>query len=178
MLCEICGSKIRIHQNKEGRTRVYCSGRANGKECTCEGTFLDVYEKQVEWYLESFTIPEDYQDRILKIYSQVNSRQADTAVTKATLESKLKRLKDLYAWGDLDEGEYRAERNDIQAAIAGLDIDSQNEHSLDRLAALLRNVVEGWRLADQKQRNRMARGLLNRVLVRDKQVMAVRPKKS
>ena len=177
MLCEICGSKIRIHQNKEGRTRVYCSGRANGKECTCEGTFLDVYEKQVEWYLESFTIPEDYQDRILKIYSQVNSRQADTAVTKATLESKLKRLKDLYAWGDLDEGEYRAERNDIQAAIAGLDIDSQNGHSLDRLAALLRNVVEGWRLADQKQRNRMARGLLNRVLVRDKQVMAVRPKK-
>ena len=177
MLCEICGSKIRIHQNKKGRTRVYCSGRANGKECTCEGTFLDVYEKQVEWYLESFTIPEDYQDRVLKLYSLLNSRQADTAVTKATLESKLKRLKDLYAWGDLDEGEYRAERNDIQAAIAGLDIDSQNGHSLDRLAALLRNVVEGWRLADQKQRNRMARGLLNGVLVRDKQVMAVRPKK-
>ena len=58
-----------------------------------------------------------------------------------------------------------------------VDIDSQNGHSLDRLAALLRNVVEGWRLADQKQRNRMARGLLNGVLVRDKQVMAVRPKK-
>ena len=93
------------------------------------------------------------------------------------MESKLKRLKDLYAWGDLDEGEYRAERNDIQAAIAGLDIDSQNGDSLDRLAALLRNVVEGWRLADQKQRNRMARGLFNGVLVRDKQVMAVRPKK-
>jgi len=48
---------------------------------------------------------------------------------------------------------------------------------LERLAALLRNVVEGWRLADQKQRNRMARALFNGVLVRDKQVVVVRPKK-
>ena len=56
----------------------------------------------MEWYLESFTIPEDYQKRILKIYSQLNSRQVDTAVTKVTLESKLKRLKDLYSWGDID----------------------------------------------------------------------------
>ena len=48
---------------------------------------------------------------------------------------------------------------------------------MERLAALLRNVVEGWRLADQKQRNRMARALFNGVMARDKQVVAVRPKK-
>ena len=177
MVCDICGSRIRIHQNKKGRTRVYCSGRANGKECTGEGTFLDVYERQVEWYLESFTIPEDYQERILKVYSQLNSRQADTAVTKVTLESKLKRLKDLYSWGDIEEGEYRSQRDGIQEEIASLHTGSQNGDSLERLAVLLRNVVEGWRLADQKQRNRMARALFNGVLVRDKQVVAVRPKK-
>ena len=136
-----------------------------------------MYEQQVEWYLESFTIPEDYQERILKVYSQLNSHQADTAVTKVTLESKLKRLKDLYSWGDIDEGEYRSQRDGIQEEIASLHTGSQNGDSLERLAALLRNVVEGWRLADQKQRNRMARALFNRVLVRDKQVVAVRPKK-
>ena len=76
-----------------------------------------------------------------------------------------------------DEGEYRSQRDGIQEEIASLHTGSQNGDSLERLAALLRNVVEGWRLADQKQRNRMARALFNGVLVRDKQVVAVRPKK-
>ena len=62
-------------------------------------------------------------------------------------------------------------------SVRGTDVGVQIGDSLERLAALLRNVVEGWRLADQKQRNRMARALFNGVLVRDKQVVAVRPKK-
>jgi hypothetical protein len=71
----------------------------------------------------------------------------------------------------------QSQRDGIQEEIASLHTGSQNGDSLKRLAALLRNVVKGWRLADQKQRNRMARTLFNGVLVRDKQVVAVRPKK-
>ena len=89
----------------------------------------------------------------------------------------MKRLKDLYSWRDIEEGEYRSRRDCIQEEIASLHTGSQNEDSLERQAALLRNVVEGWRLADQKQRNRMARALFNGVMARDKQVVAVRPKK-
>ena len=89
----------------------------------------------------------------------------------------MKRLKDLYSWGDIEEGEYRPQRDCIREEIASLHTGVQIGDSLERLAALLRNVGEGWRLADQKQRNRMARALFNGVLVRDKQVVAVRPKK-
>ena len=62
---------MRVHKNEKGRARVYCSGRAQGAGCTCLGTFLEIYEGQIEAYLQNFAIPEDYQSRILEAYDRL-----------------------------------------------------------------------------------------------------------
>jgi hypothetical protein len=47
---------------------------------------------------------------------------------------------------------------------------------LDRLAEFLKSVAETWREANQDQRNRIARQLFEEIWVKDKQVIAVKPR--
>ena len=86
MVCGVCGSRIRIHKNDKGRIRVDCSGRAQGEQCTCKGAFLDVYERQVEWYLDQCEIPDDYQQRILEWYTALGLDHEDAANLRDKLE--------------------------------------------------------------------------------------------
>ena len=174
MMCDLCGSRIRIHQNGQGGVRAYCSGRAQGGDCTRKGTFLERYESQIEWYLGEFVIPDDYQQRILEMYSQLIAQQQDVDKARAALESRLQRIKDLYAWGDITKNEYQAQRDAVQSELRGLPSPDGNERTLERLAGFLNSVVEGWRVASQAQRNRLARALFEEVRVRDRRVVAVK----
>ena len=175
MTCGVCGSRIRIHQNGQGGVRVYCSGRAQGGDCASKGTFLETYERQVEWYLEQFVIPEDCQRRILEMYSQLGAHQQDVDKTRATLEGRLQRVRDLYTWGDIPREEYHTQRDAIQSELTELPTSDGNEQVLERLAGFLKHVVEGWRAGAQEQRNRLARVLFEEVAVQDQQVIALRP---
>ncbi len=66
MWCNKCDSKLRVQMSPSGRPRVYCAGRAKGDtDCDSRGTFLDIYESQIEWYLENFHIPDNYKEQIL-----------------------------------------------------------------------------------------------------------------
>ena len=60
-----------IHRNRQGKPRVYCGSRAGGLGCTSKGTFLEVYEAQIQWYLENFIIPEDYREKILEAHRKL-----------------------------------------------------------------------------------------------------------
>jgi hypothetical protein len=64
--CARCGSNIRMQTNASGKARVYCANRTAGLGCDFQGTFLETYEAQIEWYLSNFFIPEDYQKQILE----------------------------------------------------------------------------------------------------------------
>ena len=177
MVCGICGSRIRIHKNDKGRIRVYCSGRAQGEQCSCKGTFLDVYERQVEWYLDQFEIPDDYQQRILQWYTALGTDHEDAAKARVKLEGRLRRTKDMYGWGDITEEEYRTQRDAINQELNELPIENRNERTLERFADLISSVKNGWNEADHAQRNRLARVLFEGVKAQDKKVVAIKPVK-
>ena len=177
MACGVCSSRIRIHKNDKGRIRVYCSGRAQGGQCTCKGTFLDIYEAQVEWYLDQFQIPADYQQRILEWYEGLDSGYADAGKMRANLNGRLQRNKDLYSWGDITEEEYCSQRDAVKRELSELPVENQDSVTLERLADYLGSVKQGWQEADQAQRNRLARVLFEEVKVQDRQVVAIKPVK-
>jgi len=177
MVCGFCCSRIRIHKNDKGRIKVYCSGRAQGGQCTCKGIFLDVYESQVEWYLDQFEIPDDYQQRILEWYTALGLDHKDAAKLRVKLDGRLRRTKDMYGWGDITEEEYRNQRDAINQELNELPIENQDERTLERFANVLKSVKTGWTEASQAQRNRLARVLFEEVKVQDKQVLAVKPVK-
>ena len=90
-----------------GRLRVYCSGRAEGLNCSNRGTFLDIYESQIEWYLRHFIIPNDYQEKILDAHRKLESYYDDTNKRREILENSITRLKELYKWGHITKEEYQ-----------------------------------------------------------------------
>lgn len=97
--CARCSGRIRMQTNPKGRPRVYCASRAEGLGCDFSGTFLGVYESQIEWYLTNFIIPKDYQKKILEVHRELGKAYGETEGHKERLKTSLKRLKEQYRWG-------------------------------------------------------------------------------
>jgi site-specific DNA recombinase len=176
MWCSKCGSKMRIQMSPKGRARIYCAGRAKGdRRCDCKGTFLDIYEAQIEWYLEHFHIPKDYQEKILEAHAKLQTAYSDKETQRAMLEKRLNRLKELYEWGDITKQEYRDKRQAMQWELKALIVPESEQQVLSKLAHFLANVADAWRTANQEQRNKLAKTLFEQILVEDNKVVAVKP---
>jgi len=161
----------------KGRARVYCAGRADGLGCTCRGTFLDVYEQQIRWYLEHFVIPEDYQERLIGAHKALRGAyDADATQRKASLQVRLKRLQEMYEWGHKARDEYLKDYDAIQRELASARPEEERGRELERLADFLQNVAEAWDVASQEHRNKLARTLFDEIWVEDTKVVAVKPR--
>jgi len=174
--CGICKSKAGIHQGHNGKPRVYCRGRTQGADCNCKGTFLEIYEAQIEWYLENFVIPEDYQERILEAHRKLEAAYDDIAKRRATLKNRLARIKELYEWGHKSKEEYLTDRDAIQRELKALAPPEDRGKTLDKLAHFLGNVVDAWREASQEQRNRLASALFEEVWMEHNKVVGLKPR--
>jgi DNA invertase Pin-like site-specific DNA recombinase len=146
--CSRCGGSIRMQTSPRGRARAYCASRAEGLGCDFKGTFLDVYERQIEWYLTTFVIPEDYQRRILDAHSELVKAYDDTKAEEERLKTSLKRLRDQYRWGHTSRQEYLTEYGDIEKRIRQLAPATDRHDELERLAHFLSSVTESWKQAD------------------------------
>jgi hypothetical protein len=78
---------------------MFCATRVKGWACSKKSTLLEVYDSQIERYLESFHIPDDYQEKILEAHKKLLEAFGDSAKKRARLE----RIKELSAWGDITE---------------------------------------------------------------------------
>jgi hypothetical protein len=174
--CGTCKSKAGIHQDHNGKPRVYCRGRAQGAKCDCKATFLAIYEAQIEWYLENFVIPEDYQERILEAHQKLETAYDDIAKRRATLENRLARIKELYEWGHKLREEYLTDYDTIQGELKTLASPEDKGKTLDKLAHFLSNVVDAWKEASQEQRNKLAGALFVEVWIENNRVIGIKPR--
>ena len=141
MKCFCCGGKIHLHRDPHGNPRGYCYNRTQGtKDCKQKGTFLSVYEEQVEEFLQRFEIPADYREKILEAYQQLQAVQDTGREDQETLELRLERLRKLYSWGDLEESEYLKERDEIQRQLKALAPVDKQGLEIDGLAEFLGDV--------------------------------------
>ena len=174
--CGLCKSKAGIHQGHNGKPRVYCRGRTQGADCNCKATFLEIYEAQIEWYLENFVIPEDYQEKILKAHHKLETAYDDLAKRRATLENRLARIKELYEWGHKSKDEYLADYDAIQRELVMLASPEDKGETLDKLAHFLGNVADAWKEASQEQRNKLAGALFEQVWLEHNRVVGIKPR--
>ncbi len=137
---------------------------------------LEVYECQIEKYLEYFHIPEDYHTKIMEVHKKLQAAYVNTQAERTKLIARLERIKKLYSWGDLKEEQYLKEKDDITKELQLLNPPEEKSKVLDELAEFLRNVAKAWKEADQDQRNRFSRQLFQEIWVKDKQVVAVKPR--
>lgn len=89
----------------------------------------------------------------MKMYSQMHHSEVDTRTRRRELTSRLERVKKLYTWGDLTDGEYMAERRQIQLEPDRLSETTSDAAVLKKLANFLSNVGEAWEEAHPERRN-------------------------
>ena len=174
--CWYCKGRIHVGTTKSGKRRMLCYNRAKGWSCPQKSTLLEVYEYQVEKYLETFYIPEDYQAKILEAHGKLQAAYSGIETERVALEARLERIKKLYSWGDMTEKDYLTEKDRIVRKLQTLTPRSEQSLVLGQLADFLRSVVVAWKEANQDQRNRLARQLFDEIWVKDKQVIAVKPR--
>lgn len=174
--CGICKSKAGIHQGHNCKPRIYCRGRTQGADCNCKTTFLEIYEAQIEWYLENFVIPQDYQKRILEAHQKLETAYNDLVKRRAILENRLAKIKELYEWGHKPKDEYLADYDAIQHELKMLTGPENRGKTLDKLAHFLGNVVDAWKKANQEQRNKLAITLFEQVWIEHNRVVGIKPR--
>ncbi len=174
--CWYCKGRIHISCTVKGKARLGCYNRAKGWECQQRSASLSVYEEQVQAYLRTFHIPEDYQRRIVEAQSKLQAAYSDTDKERSRLKTQLQRAKELYEWGDYTREEYLQRREMIRKELTSLEPSRNDPKQLKRLASFLANVADAWEAATPEQRNKLARCLFEEVWLRDKTVVAVKPR--
>jgi len=174
--CWYCKGRIHVGTSHNGKRRMLCYNRSKGWDCPQKSALLEAYEYQIEQYLETFHIPDDYQAKILEAHKKLETTYNDSEKEQARLRARLERLKKLFAWGDLSEKQYLAEKENALETLGALSPPESESRALERLAEFLKNVPNAWKEANQEQRNKLARQLFNEIWVKDKKVIAVKPR--
>ncbi len=69
-----------------------------------------------------------------------------------------------------------AEKEKIQRELKTLTPSENDSKVLERLATFLKSMAQAWREANREQRNRLGRQLFEEIWLKDKQVIAVKPR--
>jgi site-specific DNA recombinase len=174
--CVHCGERLRVMRTEMGRVRYHCRSKAQGLGCTGSGSFLDTYEQQIVTDLAAFALPEDWKGTILTEASRRQSGADDATQQRQQLDGRLRRLKDLYAWGDLEQAGYLTQRAAIEQELARFIPAVQPDDRLDALAAYVESLPSAWADATPEQRNQFANILHEDVWVSGPVVEYVRPR--
>jgi DNA invertase Pin-like site-specific DNA recombinase len=85
--CWRCKGRIHSQYIYKGEPRLGCYNRQQRHDCSQRSANLSVYEGQIEAYLSTFHIPEDYQDRLLAVHRKLEEAYGNVEQEKAKLES-------------------------------------------------------------------------------------------
>jgi site-specific DNA recombinase len=173
--CWYCKGRVHTQYHYHGEPRLGCYSRQKGHDCRQQSANLSIYERQLASYLNTFHIPEDYQQRILKAQQELEKAYADAGAQKERLERQLKRARELYEWGDYCKAEYETRRDKILDQLRSLAVPQQPAEHLEKMAGFLADVPAAWMAATPEQRNKLARCLFEQVWLKDKEVLAVKP---
>jgi site-specific DNA recombinase len=158
--CWQCKGHVHSQYVYKGQPRLGCYNRQQGRGCEQKSANSSVYEVQLEAYLAAFHVPEDYQERILDYHRKLEAAYDDAEQMRAVLEARLRRLRELYEWGDCTKAEYETRKADILKQLEAI------APTLDKLAQFLSDVPAAWEVATQEQRNKLARTLFDEVWVK------------
>jgi hypothetical protein len=176
VLCRTCGSRIAIHMGHNGKPRMYCRGRAEGNDCNSKLTFLEVYERQIEWYLQQFVVPDDYKERILEAHRKLRNAYPDPEKQQRHLQNRLQRIKDQFELGHIEREEYLRKYDSVQKELSSITPKDDEAKTLGSLARFMNSVADAWREAGQEQRNKLAGTLFEEIRVENTRVAAVKPR--
>ena len=99
----------------------------------------------------------------------------DERRTTKALTTRLERTIELYRWGHIGKDDYQRERAAIEAELAQLQ-GQPAVPSVRQFSARITDLVAAWEDATPDQRSRLASSILSEIQVKDRTIIAVRPR--
>ncbi len=136
--CRRCG--FRMQGSFSGKHRYYrCSARLVGA-CDAPHFRADAAEAQFADWLADIRLPADWREAIVR--TTVQAVVADESDRTRRIDEQLARLRNLYAWGDIEEGPYRDQVAALRSEAAVMV--KPDIASLERMAAVLSELGAAW----------------------------------
>lgn len=168
-VCGQCGSPMQAGLN--GKVpRIICSGRRQRSECTQRSLTLLVVEEEVVNWLASLRLePEDVAHAIREM-SKERDKPNESETERRRLLGQLDRLKRLFLLGDIDETEYKSNRQTLQAQLAEIPNPQQDRIEIERTAILLRDLRAAWAGLSQSDRNRVLVATVEKIVLNETRI--------
>jgi hypothetical protein len=155
--------------------RYFCSGRRNSQGCDQPTARAAVVEEQLVEFVSDFKPEPFLRNEILRRLAADNAETKATARKRLALEERLRRLRDLYEFGDVDRNEYLVRRQEIQLQLAELTPEPLPD--LDEAEKVLNDFSLFWRdQSNAEEKRQMLQLVFERVWLDEGRVVAVRPK--
>ena len=171
--CAHCGRRLRVTDSHN--PRMICSKRQDSGDCQTKSARIPYLESQMKDYFGALRVSQEYKDGMLALVRQPVVKD-ETTHELATIHSRLSRIKDLYAWGDLGREEYLAERQQLQAQAARLNPVEQKPDGIEIIAKFIEDLSLAWDSANDEQKNKLAVELFEAVWIENGEIVAVTPK--
>jgi site-specific DNA recombinase len=157
--CGLCGS--RMQGMWSGKYRYYrCGGRLAGV-CEARHARADLAEEAFADWLEEIRLPPDWRKTVARM--EVRSVVAGEKDRVAKIEEQLTRLRNLYAWGDISEADYRDQTSTLKAE-QGVMV-KPNIANVEQIADALANVGSAWASMPEERRRDLPGRLLRSIII-------------
>jgi len=168
-----CGTRMRgeAHVQRGTERRYY---RCPTLGCRRRRSPADLVEGDVLAAIADGVLPAAVIDAArAELRRRLETRQiADAGRQRARLTTKLERLKKQHGWGDLSDAEYQAQRDAARAALAELP-DGDRIITFDAHRARVLALPDAIASASPARREELCRIVVQRVVVRDRQIDAI-----
>lgn len=133
-------------------------------------------ESQVERWLTTLTLPDDWQVDIARMQHELEApEQPRPKIDRIAVAGQMERLRELYVMGDIGRAEYVGRRRELESATEAADTaPSYSEAVLVQAARLLSDLGELWAKATPDERTEIAQTLFASIRVRDKEIVSAR----
>jgi DNA invertase Pin-like site-specific DNA recombinase len=171
--CAACGRNLRA-QGAQNNHRYYREvSHMRGFPCPDERTSItaDKIESQIGEIVETFQLPEDWQQEILASIDSGDENQG-IEIERKSVEEKLKRLGELYLDNMLNRASYLEQRDRLKRQLSILVV--PEPQVLLETGRRIESFRQIWPLADYEQKREICRMLFEWVEVDMRQRMATR----
>lgn len=165
-----CGTKMRgeAHVQRGTDRRYY---RCPKVGCGARRSPAEGLEETVLAAIGGAVLPDEVIDRAR---AELQARLGEPVVPvparqRARLSKRLEQLKKQHGWGDLEDAEYQAQRDEVRAALRELP-DDDRVRSFDAFRTQLLTLPEAIAAASPSRRAELCRIVVQRVIVDDRQL--------
>lgn len=160
--CAGCGDRLHCRTDKTGKPVVFCHTRHKLHTCAQPRTVMQTLEQQCLSILERVAPPDEVIDWIVE---ELRETTRDTRRERIALQNRLKRLRNLYQWGDMPDSEYRTNKAEIELQLNRLEPVETDGRMIERLRGFLKDLPSGYQRATPEERNAILREVLSEVEV-------------